>query len=126
MRLSRLLSKHSSDAASIQKSNSVNHFNLCATIWKVLLRPKNFVRHFQGPDIKCKVPLSTNNLAFFIVIVILTICHSVHQFKFCEYKGQVLLLHNYHTTASGTRGRLAAIFGLKHQTENRGNYTSMP
>jgi hypothetical protein len=83
----------------------------------VLLRPKNFVRHFQGPDIKCKLPLSTNNLAFFIVIVILTICHSVHQFKFCEYKGQVLLLHNYHTTASGTRGRLAAIFGLKHQTE---------
>jgi hypothetical protein len=29
MRLSRLLSKH------IQESNSVNHFNLCATIWKV-------------------------------------------------------------------------------------------
>jgi hypothetical protein len=35
MRLSRLLSKHSTDAANIQKSNSVNHFNLCATIWKV-------------------------------------------------------------------------------------------
>jgi hypothetical protein len=35
MRLSRLLSKHSADAANIQKSNSVNHFNLCATIWKV-------------------------------------------------------------------------------------------
>jgi hypothetical protein len=34
MRLSRLLSKHSADAANIQKSNSVNHFNLCATIWK--------------------------------------------------------------------------------------------
>jgi hypothetical protein len=33
MRLSRLLSKHSADAANIQKSNSVNHFNLCATIW---------------------------------------------------------------------------------------------
>jgi hypothetical protein len=76
----------------------------------VLLRPKNFVRHFQGPDIKCKLPLSTNNLAFFIVIVILTICHSVHQFKFCEYKGQVLLLQNHHTTASGARGRLATIF----------------
>jgi hypothetical protein len=30
-----LLSKHSADAANIQKSNSVNHFNLCATIWKV-------------------------------------------------------------------------------------------
>jgi hypothetical protein len=29
------LSKHSADAANIQKSNSVNHFNLCATIWKV-------------------------------------------------------------------------------------------
>jgi hypothetical protein len=27
MRLSRLLSKHSADAANIQKSNSVNHFN---------------------------------------------------------------------------------------------------
>jgi hypothetical protein len=35
MRLSRLLSKHSADAANIQKSNSVNHFNLCAMIWKV-------------------------------------------------------------------------------------------
>jgi hypothetical protein len=35
MRLSRLLSKHSANAANIQKSNSVNHFNLCATIWKV-------------------------------------------------------------------------------------------
>jgi hypothetical protein len=35
MRLSRLLSKRSADAANIQKSNSVNHFNLCATIWKV-------------------------------------------------------------------------------------------
>jgi hypothetical protein len=35
MRLSRLLSKHSADAANIQKSNSVSHFNLCATIWKV-------------------------------------------------------------------------------------------
>jgi hypothetical protein len=35
MRLSRLFSKHSPDAANIQKSNSVNHFNLCATIWKV-------------------------------------------------------------------------------------------
>jgi hypothetical protein len=35
-------------------------FFLLAT---VLLRPKNFVRHFQGPDMKCKLPLSTNNLA---------------------------------------------------------------
>jgi hypothetical protein len=35
MRLSRVLSRHSEDAANIQKSNSVNHFNLCATIWKV-------------------------------------------------------------------------------------------
>jgi hypothetical protein len=35
MRPSRLLSKHSTDAANIQKSNRVNHFNLCATIWKV-------------------------------------------------------------------------------------------
>jgi hypothetical protein len=35
MRLSRLLSKHWADAANIQKSNSVNHFHLCATIWKL-------------------------------------------------------------------------------------------
>jgi hypothetical protein len=35
MRLRRLLSKHSADAANIQKSNSVNNFNLCATIWTV-------------------------------------------------------------------------------------------
>jgi hypothetical protein len=35
MRLSRLLNKHSADAENIQKSNSVNHFNLCTTIWKV-------------------------------------------------------------------------------------------
>jgi hypothetical protein len=35
MKLSTLLSKHSADAAKIQKSNSVNHFNLCGTIWKV-------------------------------------------------------------------------------------------
>jgi hypothetical protein len=35
MRLSTLLSKRSADAANIQKSNSVNNFNLCATIWKV-------------------------------------------------------------------------------------------
>jgi hypothetical protein len=35
MRLSRLLSKDSTDAANIQESNRVNHFNLNATIWKV-------------------------------------------------------------------------------------------
>jgi hypothetical protein len=35
MRLSRLLSRHSADAANVEKSNSVNHFNLCATIWKL-------------------------------------------------------------------------------------------
>jgi hypothetical protein len=35
MRLSRFLSKHSADAPNIQKSNNVNHFNLCVTIWKV-------------------------------------------------------------------------------------------
>jgi hypothetical protein len=35
MRLSTLLSKHLADAANIQKLNSVNYFNLCATIWKV-------------------------------------------------------------------------------------------
>jgi hypothetical protein len=35
MRLSRLLSKHSADAANIHESNNVNYFNLCGTIWKV-------------------------------------------------------------------------------------------
>jgi hypothetical protein len=35
MRLSTLLSKHLTDASNIQKSNSVNYFNLCATIWMV-------------------------------------------------------------------------------------------
>jgi hypothetical protein len=58
MRLSRLLSKYSTDAANIQKSNSINHFNLCATIWKV--------RIFEGtPAIrnsgKKKAPLIKND-----------------------------------------------------------------
>jgi hypothetical protein len=35
MQLSRLLRKHSADAANIQESNSVNYFNLCGRIWKV-------------------------------------------------------------------------------------------
>jgi hypothetical protein len=35
MRLNTLLNKHSVDAANIQKPNSVNHFNLFATILKV-------------------------------------------------------------------------------------------
>jgi hypothetical protein len=53
MRLSRLLTKHSADAANIQKSNSVNHFNLCATIWKV--------RIFEGTDQK-RWQISKNDL----------------------------------------------------------------
>jgi hypothetical protein len=35
MRLSTLLSKQLADTTNIRKSNNVNHFNLCATIWKV-------------------------------------------------------------------------------------------
>jgi hypothetical protein len=35
MRLSTLFSKHLTDAANIQESNSVNYFNLCATICMV-------------------------------------------------------------------------------------------
>jgi hypothetical protein len=35
MRLSTLLSKHLTDAANIQESNSVNYLNLCPTICKV-------------------------------------------------------------------------------------------
>jgi hypothetical protein len=57
MRLSRLLSKHPANAANIQKSNGVNHFNLCATIWKV--------RIFEGtPAIRNsgkKAPLIKND-----------------------------------------------------------------
>jgi hypothetical protein len=48
MRLSTLLSKHLTDAANIQESNSVNYFNLCATICKV--------RIFEGtPSIRNSV-----------------------------------------------------------------------
>jgi hypothetical protein len=51
------LSKHSTDAANIEKSNSVNHFNLCARIWKV--------RIFEGtPAIRNsgkKAPLIKND-----------------------------------------------------------------
>jgi hypothetical protein len=35
MRLSTLWSKLLTDTANIRKSNSVNYFNLCVTIWKV-------------------------------------------------------------------------------------------
>jgi hypothetical protein len=35
MRLTTLLSKHLTDAANIQESNSGNYFNLCTTIWMV-------------------------------------------------------------------------------------------
>jgi hypothetical protein len=42
----------------------------CFSIYdNVLLRPKNFVRHFQGLDIKCKLSLSTNNLAFLSLLL---------------------------------------------------------
>jgi hypothetical protein len=35
MRLSRLLNKHSADAANIRGSGSVNDFGLCAAVWRV-------------------------------------------------------------------------------------------
>jgi hypothetical protein len=54
MRLSRLLSKYSADEPNIQKSNSVNHFNLCATIWKL--------RIFKGaPEIRNSGKKSTTD-----------------------------------------------------------------
>jgi hypothetical protein len=57
MRLSTLLSKHLTDAANIQESNSFVYFNLCATIWKV--------RIFEGsPAIRNsgkKAPLIKND-----------------------------------------------------------------
>jgi hypothetical protein len=37
MRLGRLLSKQSTDASNIQESRSISYFNLCGTIWKVLI-----------------------------------------------------------------------------------------
>jgi hypothetical protein len=57
MRLSRLLSKHSADAANIQKSNSVNHSNLCATIWKVRI----FEGTLQFEILVKKAPLIKND-----------------------------------------------------------------
>jgi hypothetical protein len=37
MRLSRLLSQHNQQMRQIFRNQSVNHFNLYATIWKVLI-----------------------------------------------------------------------------------------
>jgi hypothetical protein len=54
MRLSTLLSKPLTDAANIQESNSINYFNLCATIWKV--------RIFEGtPAIRNSVKKSATD-----------------------------------------------------------------
>jgi hypothetical protein len=47
MRPSTLLSKHLTDAANIQESNSVDCFNLCATIW--------MVRIFEGTPVLFRV-----------------------------------------------------------------------
>jgi hypothetical protein len=70
----------------------------------VLLRPKNFVRHFQGLDMKCKLPLSTNNLA---LLSLLSFWQSVIQSSsnFVNTKNK---FHSYTITtrplvASGTR-----------------------
>jgi hypothetical protein len=54
----RLLRKHSAEAANIQKSNSVNNFNLRGTIWKI--------RIFEGTSairkiLVKKAPLIINN-----------------------------------------------------------------
>jgi hypothetical protein len=57
MRLSRLLNKHSTDAANIQESNSVNRFNLCVTIWKVRI----FERTLQLEILVKKAPLNEND-----------------------------------------------------------------
>jgi hypothetical protein len=58
MRLSTLLSNHLTDAANIQESNSVNYFNLCATIWKV--------RIFEGtPAVRNSGKKSKNDLCRF-------------------------------------------------------------
>jgi hypothetical protein len=58
MRLSTLLSKHLTNAANIQESNSVKqrfgwyesmHFNLCATIWKVrIFEGTPAIRNYTG------------------------------------------------------------------------------
>jgi hypothetical protein len=55
MRLSTLLSKHLTDAANIQESNSVNNFNLCGTIWKLrIVEETPAIRNFgkKAPLIK--------------------------------------------------------------------------
>jgi hypothetical protein len=57
VRLSTLLSEHLTDAANIQESNSVNYFNLCATIWKVrIFERTSAIRNFVK-----KVPLIKND-----------------------------------------------------------------
>jgi hypothetical protein len=58
MGLSRLLNKHSADAANIQKSNSINHFNLYATIWKVRIFEGI---HLQFEILVKKAPLIKND-----------------------------------------------------------------
>jgi hypothetical protein len=82
----------------------------------VLLRPKNFVRHFQGLDIKCKLPLSTHNLAFVSVFY--------SHFDNLSFSPSVQILRLQRTSstltqsphdACGTRGRLATIFGVPNR-----------
>jgi hypothetical protein len=65
MRLSRLLSKHSVDTPNIQKSNSVNQFNLRKTILKVrIFKRTHAIRNFgkkSTTDLK-RWQISKNNL----------------------------------------------------------------
>jgi hypothetical protein len=65
MRLSRLLSKHSIGTANIQKSNSVNHFNLRETIWKVRIFERTpAIRNFgkKSTTDQKRWQISKNNL----------------------------------------------------------------
>jgi hypothetical protein len=68
MQLSTLLSKHLTDAANIQEPNSVNYFNLCATIWKVRIFEGTLAirnsRKKSAPDQK-RWQISKNDLCRF-------------------------------------------------------------
>jgi hypothetical protein len=58
MQLRTLSSKHLAGTANVQESNSVNYFNLCATIWKIRIFERTPAIRNSG---KKKAPLIINN-----------------------------------------------------------------
>jgi hypothetical protein len=62
-RLSTFLSKHLTDAANIQESNSVNYFNLCATFWKVrIFEGTPAIRNYNKKSATDRWQISKNDL----------------------------------------------------------------